>query len=111
MKVSIKRESFWFANRLFGHRFIYYQRIIPLGFEGDYNILNTVLRIWPIFHFSTLDFDFPNSAVTMRSFADEKKQELWITLTKPLSWQIVNGKILVRTTDCMAIIPTFIYVK
>jgi ABC-2 type transport system permease protein len=43
MKALLLREikSFLFANRLFGHRAIPdYQRVIPLGFEGD-NILNT----------------------------------------------------------------------
>jgi hypothetical protein len=64
MKALLLREikSFWFANRLFGHRAIPdYQRVIPLGFEGDYNILNTGFGYVTIFHFSTLDFDFPNT--------------------------------------------------
>jgi hypothetical protein len=55
MKALLLREikSFWFANRLFGHRAIPdYQRVIPLGFEGDYNILNTGFAdMSPFFHF------------------------------------------------------------
>jgi ABC-2 type transport system permease protein len=45
-----------------------------LGFEGDYNILNTGFAdMSPFFH----SFRFLIPAITMRSFADEKKQERW----------------------------------
>jgi ABC-type transport system involved in multi-copper enzyme maturation permease subunit len=51
-----------------------------------------------LFHFSAMDFDFPDSAVTMRSFSDEKKAGTLNYFNKKTveSWQIVNGKILVQ---------------
>jgi ABC-2 type transport system permease protein len=85
-----------------------------LGFEGD--IQHSEYRFCgyvTIFHFSTLILIFLIPAITMRSFADEKKGTLELLLTKPLSlWQIVNGKFLgALLLIVLAIIPTFIYVS
>jgi ABC-2 type transport system permease protein len=84
-------------------------------FQGDYNILNTGFAdLTPFFTLAPWILIFLIPAVTMRSFSDEKKQgTLELLLTKPLSiWQIVNGKFLgALLLICMAIIPTFIYVK
>jgi ABC-2 type transport system permease protein len=81
MKALLLREikSFWFANRLFGHRAIPdYQRVIPLGFEGDYNILNTGFAdMSPFFTLAPWILIFLIPAITMRSFADEKNRERW----------------------------------
>jgi ABC-2 type transport system permease protein len=76
-----------------------------LGFEGDYNILNTGFAdMSPFFTLAPWIFLIP--AITMRSFADEKKQgTLELLLTKPLSlWQIVNGKFL---GALLLIVPLF----
>jgi ABC-2 type transport system permease protein len=84
-------------------------------FQGDYNILNTGFAdLTPFFTLAPWILIFLIPAVTMRSFSDEKKQgTLELLLTKPLSiWQIVNGKFLgALLLICMAIVPTFIYVK
>ena len=84
-------------------------------FEGDYNILNSGFAdLTPFFTLSPWILIFLIPAVTMRSFSDEKKQgTLELLLTKPLSvWEIVNGKFLGAVfLICIAIIPTFIYVK
>jgi ABC-2 type transport system permease protein len=82
-----------------------------LGFEGDYNILNTGFGYVTIFTLAPWILIFLIPAITMRSFADEKNREQ-LLLTKPLSlWQIVNGKFLgALLLIVLAIIPTFIYV-
>jgi hypothetical protein len=36
-------------------------KVIPLGFEGDYNILNTGFADMSPFSLAPLDFDFPNT--------------------------------------------------
>jgi ABC-2 type transport system permease protein len=95
MKALLLREikSFWFANRLFGHRAIPdYQRIISLGFEGDYNILNTGFAdMSPFFTLAPwiLIFLIPNHA----QFLHEKKRKLELLLTKPLSFGKCKRKI------------------
>jgi ABC-2 type transport system permease protein len=64
-------------------------------FEGDFNILNSGFAdLNPFFTLAPWVLIFLIPAVTMRSFADEKKQgTLELLLTKPLSiYQIVFGK-------------------
>ena len=83
-------------------------------FEGEYNILKSgYADLTPFFTLAPWILIFLIPAVTMRSFADEKKQgTLELLLTKPLSvWQIVNGKFFgAFLLIVMAIIPTLIYV-
>lgn len=83
-------------------------------FEGEYNILNSGFAdLTPFFTIAPWILIFLIPAVTMRSFADEKKQgTLELLITKPLSvWQIVNGKFFGSfLLIVMAIIPTLIYV-
>ncbi len=84
-------------------------------FEGEYNILNSGFAdLSPFFALAPAVLIFLIPAVTMRSFSDEKKQgTLELLLTKPVSiWQIVTGKFLGSMfLICIAIIPTFLYVK
>ena len=83
-------------------------------FEGDYNILNSGFAdMNPFFTLSPWILLFLISAVTMRSFSDEKKQgTLELLLTKPLSiWEIATGKFLgAFFLIVIAIVPTFLYV-
>ncbi|MES2810831.1 MAG: gliding motility-associated ABC transporter permease subunit GldF [Bacteroidota bacterium] len=84
-------------------------------FDGDYNILNSGFAdLTPFFTIAPWILLFLIPAVTMRSFADEKKQgTMELLLTKPMSLlEIVGGKfwgsfILL----IIAIIPTLVYVK
>lgn len=84
-------------------------------FEGDYNILNSGFAdLTPFFTIAPWILLFLIPAVTMRSFADEKKQgTMELLLTKPMSLQeIVLGKFLGSfLLLIIAIIPTLVYVK
>lgn len=84
-------------------------------FDGEYNILKSGFAdLTPFFTIAPWILIFLIPAVTMRSFADEKKQgTLELLVTKPLSmWQIVNGKFLgAMILIVIAIIPTLIYVE
>jgi ABC-2 type transport system permease protein len=83
-------------------------------FEGDTNILNSnYADLSPFFYIAPWVFLFLIPAISMRSFAEEKKSNtLELLLTKPLSLnQLIMGKffagfILVLIT----LIPTLIYV-
>lgn len=83
-------------------------------FSGDYNILdNGFADVKPFFNLAPWIFIFLIPAITMKSFAEEKRQgTMEILLTKPVSlWQLILGKyagalILV----ILAIIPTGLYV-
>jgi len=83
-------------------------------FKGDFNILDYGFADLSSFFLLTpwiLIFLIP--AVTMRSFADEKKQgTLELLLTKPISHiQIVLGKYFgAFTLIIMALLPTLLYV-
>src|SRR6478672_1342165 len=83
-------------------------------FDGEYNILQSGFAdLTPFFTIAPWILIFLIPAVTMRSFADEKKQgTLELLVTKPLTmWQIVNGKFLGSfLLIVIAIIPTLIYV-
>jgi hypothetical protein len=79
-----------------------------LGFEGDYNILNTGFGYVTIFHFSTLDFDF--LTYNYAQLADEKNRERWNYFNKtPKSLANRKRKISALLLIVLAIIPTFIY--
>lgn len=83
-------------------------------FEGDYNILNSgYADLSPFFVIAPWILIFLIPAVTMKSFADEKKQgTLELLLTKPIGLpQIVLGKFFGSVVlIIIAIIPTYIYV-
>ena len=83
-------------------------------FTGDFNILDSGFAdLSPFFGLAPWIFLFLIPAVTMKSFADEKKQgTIELLLTKPLSiWQIVNGKFLgALLLISIALIPTILYV-
>lgn len=84
-------------------------------FEGDYNILNSGFAdLTPFFTIAPWILLFLIPAVTMRSFADEKKQgTMELLLTKPVSTlEIVNGKFWGSFLLLLiAILPTLVYVK
>ncbi|WP_136666784.1 gliding motility-associated ABC transporter permease subunit GldF [Flavobacterium sp. H122] len=84
-------------------------------FEGDYNILNSGFAdLTPFFTIAPWILLFLIPAVTMRSFADEKKQgTMELLLTKPMSLlEITGGKFLGSFfLLIIAIIPTLVYVK
>lgn len=83
-------------------------------FDGEYNILQSGFAdLTPFFTIAPWILIFLIPAVTMRSFADEKKQgTLELLVTKPLTmWQIVNGKFFGSFfLIVIAILPTLIYV-
>lgn len=84
-------------------------------FDGDYNILNSGFAdLTPFFTIAPWILLFLIPAVTMRSFADEKKQgTMELLLTKPMSLlEIVGGKFLGSfILLIIAILPTLVYVK
>jgi ABC-2 type transport system permease protein len=84
-------------------------------FEGEYNILNSGFAdLTPFFTIAPWILLFLIPAVTMRSFADEKKQgTMELLLTKPMSLlEITTGKFLGSFfLLIIAIIPTLVYVK
>ncbi|MFK7115509.1 gliding motility-associated ABC transporter permease subunit GldF [Flavobacterium oreochromis] len=84
-------------------------------FEGNYNILNSGFAdLAPFFTIAPWILLFLIPAVTMRSFADEKKQgTIELLLTKPISLsEIVGGKSLgAFLLILIAILPTLVYVK
>lgn len=83
-------------------------------FEGDYNILNSGFAdLNPFFTLAPWVLLLLIPAVTMRSFADEKKLgTLELLLTKPLSvWEIAMGKFFgALVLIFISILPTLIYV-
>ncbi len=119
MKSIIIREIKSFFGSLIGYLviglFLISNGLFLWVFEGEYNILNSGFAdLSPFFALAPAVLIFLIPAVTMRSFSDEKKQgTLELLLTKPVSiWQIVTGKYLGSMfLICIAIIPTFLYVK
>ncbi|CAM3430503.1 Gliding motility protein GldF [Flavobacterium longum] len=83
-------------------------------FDGEYNILQSGFAdLTPFFTIAPWILIFLIPAVTMRSFADEKKQgTLELLVTKPLTmWQIVAGKFFGSfLLIVLAIVPTLVYV-
>lgn len=83
-------------------------------FKGDFNILNSGFAdLSPFFLLAPWILIFLISAITMRSFADEKKQgTLELLLTKPISTlQLVLGKYFgAFVLVVLALIPTLFYV-
>lgn len=83
-------------------------------FNGSYNILDSgFANLQPFFDLAPWIFIFLIPAISMRSFAEEKRLgTLEILLTKPIShWKLIMGKYLgVLYLVKLAIIPTFLYV-
>ena len=83
-------------------------------FSGDFNILDSGFAdLSPFFALCPWILMFLIPAVTMKSFADEKKQgTIELLLTKPLSdWEIVLGKFFgAFVLITFALLPTICYV-
>ena len=83
-------------------------------FSGGYNILDSGFAdLKPFFNLAPWIFFFLIPAISMRTFADEKRMgTMEILLTKPITlWQLILGKYLgVLSLIILAIIPTLLYV-
>ncbi|MDO4728630.1 MAG: gliding motility-associated ABC transporter permease subunit GldF [Bacteroidota bacterium] len=118
MKALLLREINTFFGSLMGYLvisiFLLLNGLFLWVFEGNFNILdNSFADLIPFFTFTPWILLFLIPAVTMRSFADERKQgTIELLLTKPLSiWQIVGGKFLGSfLLILLALLPTLIYV-
>ena len=82
-------------------------------FQSDFNIMSFgYANLDSLFILAPWVFLFLVPAITMRSFAEERRTgTIEMLFTKPLSdWQIVLGKYLAGVTlVLLALIPTFIY--
>jgi len=118
MKAILFREIKTFFGSPIGYLviglFLLLNGLFLWVFEGDFNILNSgYADLNPFFTLAPWILIFLIPAVTMRSFADEKKLgTIELLLTKPLSsWQIVNGKFLGSfILIIFALMPTLVYV-
>lgn len=118
MKALLLREIRSFFGSLIGYLvigvFLLLNGLFLWVFEGNFNILdNSFADLIPFFTFTPWVLLFLIPAVTMRSFADERKQgTIELLLTKPLSvWQIVSGKFIGSfLLILLALLPTLIYV-
>jgi len=83
-------------------------------FPGEFNLLDSGFAdLSPFFTISPWILIFLIPAVTMRSFADEKKQgTIELLFTKPLTvWEVVNGKFFgAFILILLALLPTLVYV-
>lgn len=83
-------------------------------FSGGYNILDSGFAdLKPFFNLAPWIFLFLIPAVSMKSFADEKRMgTMEILLTKPIGlWKLIIGKYLgILILIILAIIPTLLYV-
>jgi len=83
-------------------------------FNGDFNIVNFGFADLSSFFFiAPWIFIFLIPAITMRSFAEEKKQgTLELLLTKPMArWQLILGKYFGSLAlVILALLPTLLYV-
>jgi len=118
MKAILLREIQSFFGSLIGYLvivvFLLLNGLFLWIFQGNFNILdNSFADLTSFFTLSPWVLIFLIPAVTMRSFADERKQgTIELLLTKPLRlWQIVGGKFLGAFLLIMiALLPTLIYV-
>ncbi len=83
-------------------------------FSGGFNILDSGFAdLKPFFSLAPWIFLFLIPAISMKSFADEKRMgTMEILLTKPIGiWKLIAGKYLgVLVLILLAIIPTLLYV-
>ena len=117
MKSLLLREIKSFFDSPIGYLviavFLIVNGLFLFVFEGQYNILNSGFAdLTPFFTIAPWVLLFLIPAVTMRSFADERKQgTLELLLTKPLSrLQITLGKFLGSfLLILIALLPTLLY--
>jgi len=116
MFAIYQKEINAFFNSLIGYLVI----IVFLSFIGlymwvfpDYNVFDLGFAdMETLFTFGPLAFLFLIPAITMRSFAEEKKDgTIELLLTRPVTdWQIIGGKYLAcLTLVVFALIPTLVY--
>jgi len=118
MKAILIREIQSFFGSLIGYLvitvFLLLNGLFLWIFQGNFNVLdNSFADLTSFFTLSPWVLIFLIPAVTMRSFADERKQgTIELLLTKPLRlWQIIGGKFLGAFLLIMiALLPTLIYV-
>lgn len=117
MLALYRKEISSFLNSLIGYIVIVvFLAIISLFmwvFPGEMNILDAgYANIDTLFVIAPWVFMFLVPAITMRSFADERKSgTIELLLTRPLSdWQIVLAKYLAGVTlVLLSLIPTLVY--
>lgn len=117
MYALFKKEIFNFLSSLMGIVtvvvFLLITGLFLWVFESDFNILSFgYAGLDGLFVLAPWVFLFLVPAITMRSFAEERRTgTIEMLVTKPLSdWQIVWGKYLAGVAlVVLALIPTFIY--
>lgn len=116
MFAIYQKEINAFFNSLIGYLVI----IVFLSFIGlymwvfpDYNVFDLGFAdMQTLFTFGPLAFMFLIPAITMRSFAEEKKDgTIELLLTRPVTdWQIIGGKYLAcLTLVVFSLAPTLVY--
>lgn len=118
MKALLLREIKSFFGSPIGYLviaiFLLLNGLFLWVFPGEFNLLDSGFAdLSPFFTISPWILIFLIPAVTMRSFADEKKQgTIELLFTKPLTiWEIVNGKFFgAFILILLALLPTLIYV-
>ncbi len=117
MYALFKKEIFNFLSSLMGIVtvvvFLLITGLFLWVFESDFNILSFgYAGLDGLFVLAPWVFLFLVPAITMRSFAEERRTgTIEMLVTKPLSdWQIVGGKYLAGVAlVVLALVPTFIY--
>lgn len=118
MLAILKKEIYSFFASSIGYLviaiFLLINGLFLWVFKGEFNILYSGFAdLSPFFLLAPWVLIFLIPAVTMRSFADEKKQgTLELLLTKPISnFRLVLGKYLgVYVLVILAILPTLLYI-
>lgn len=118
MKALLLREIKSFFGSPIGYLviaiFLLLNGLFLWVFPGEFNLPDSGFAdLSPFFTISPWILIFLIPAVTMRSFADEKKQgTIELLFTKPLTiWEIVNGKFFgAFILILLALLPTLIYV-
>ena len=118
MQAVFKQEIRHFFAHLTGYLiiglFLLISGLFLWVFKGPYNILeNGFADLGGFYQLAPLIFLFLIPAITMRSFAEEKRSGTFETLMiKPVSsWEIVMGKFLgCACLLLMALIPTLSYI-
>lgn len=118
MKALLLREIKSFFGSPIGYLviaiFLLLNGLFLWVFPGEFNLLDSGFAdLSPFFTLAPWILIFLIPAVTMRSFADEKKQgTIELLFTKPLSiWEIVNGKFFgAFILILLALLPTLVYV-